>query len=465
MDKKVSWGRRTPLLTFVAAVVVLAFLWLSLGHHLRQKRQDDLAQARRDVSNIAVALAEQVSRLFTGADQVMRLMQADYRRDPAQFDLAAWVARSTSLAPIAKAVNLFDEHGVLVVSSRPDKRPGSARIDDRAEFIALARGDRGLVVGRTYPGRVSPGMVLPLFRRLEDSAGHFRGVLSVSLDPDYLARQFASLDVGADGSLALFGLDGYVRARTPIVPGMYERDVLELPSRVRVFGELRSRPAGTYRLESAFDMRLRLFGYRAVDGLPLVLSIGRSEAEVLAPFRHETLLIVCFGSIASLAILALSSTWRETAPTAARASAPSPRPKRASVACSRARPMRFSCTASHPMARFRSIASTRRQPRRERSTKHPAAESFARFCRRMSSKTPRRTLIGFSLRARLCASVAMRPRVWKTVRSSSCPCAARTTRSTGSSSTFATSAICASTRRRSPRARLATACSPRRRAT
>ena len=183
---------------------------------------------------------------------------------------------------------------------------GVPRISDRTEFQEIvAHPERGLVVGRTYRGRVSTGMVLPLFRRLEDGAGRFRGVLSVSLDPDYLVRQFASLDVGADGSLSLFGFDGFVRARTPYKPGMYDRSVLELPSRARVLSALRLAPAGTYRLESVFDQSIRIFGYRAIEGLPLVLSAGRSEAEVLAPFRHERVLALAFGVLATAAILAL----------------------------------------------------------------------------------------------------------------------------------------------------------------
>lgn len=39
-----------------AIVVVLVSLWLPLVHYLTEKRQDDLAQAQRDVTNISVML-------------------------------------------------------------------------------------------------------------------------------------------------------------------------------------------------------------------------------------------------------------------------------------------------------------------------------------------------------------------------------------------------------------------------
>ena len=146
------------------AVAALLVLWAPLLHHLQQKRSDDLAQARRDVTNISAALAEQVARLIVGADQVARLMQDDFRRDAAAFDLASWVARANSLGEVTKAINVFDERGKLVASSVP-RRPGvvAPDISDRAEFKSIAsRADAGLVVGRTYRAPVTTPKVIPL---------------------------------------------------------------------------------------------------------------------------------------------------------------------------------------------------------------------------------------------------------------------------------------------------------------
>ncbi len=298
---------RGAVVKTATVVVVLASLWLPLVHHLLEKRRDDLAQARRDVNNISGALAEQVTRLVAGVDQVTRLMQEDFKRDPRNFDLAKWTRGSTAFDGIAKAINLFDERGLLIASTLPIG-PGTDKpsIADRKEFKELAAGtSRGLVFARTYAGRVSRGMVMPLFRPLEDAAGRFRGVISVSLDPDYLTRQFSSLDVGRDGSLALFGLDGYVRARTPSVPGMYEFSVADLVSRKVPFAGIVHLTSATYQLDSAFDGRTRIYGYRLVGGLPLFLTVGRSMEEVLAPFRREVVLAVTFGGGASVALLSL----------------------------------------------------------------------------------------------------------------------------------------------------------------
>ena len=302
-----SVGRRRSELCMIALIgAILVTFWLTLLLQLSRSHDNALAQARRDVTNLSIALAEEVSRLVLGADQIMLLMQEDYARAPERFAFDDWMSRSTVLKSVAKQVAVFDDTGALVTSQVPLRGAGERpSIAGTAEFRALAgKAEGGLVVGRTGRASVIEGMAFPLLRRLSDDKGGFRGVLAVYLDPDYLARHFGALDVGVGSSVALVGEDGFVRARTPFAAGMFERPLLDENARRQAFTSKRS--AGSYQRKSVFEDVTRIFGYRALDGLPLILSSGMSEAEILAPVWREAKGVGLFGLVATALILGLT---------------------------------------------------------------------------------------------------------------------------------------------------------------
>ncbi|MER2265304.1 ATP-binding protein [Methylobacterium oxalidis] len=281
---------KAQALPLAGGLLVIALVWIRVCMHLNYSYEIELEQGRRDVANLSVALAEQVSRLIEGADQVMRLVQADFAEDPDKFDFATWMKRSTSLKEAAVQIAIFDERGDLVASRNPNPDPNAARpnVSDRAYFRFLAdHPEAGLYVDRTLLGRINARWAFQLARRLVRPDGTFAGVFLVALDPEYIARHFRALDVGERGSVALFGVDGYVRARSPAAPGMYEVNATKINTGAGVFEHLKRARTGTYQVQSAFDGTTRIFGYRTLEHLPLVVTVGKSRDEVLAPFEYE----------------------------------------------------------------------------------------------------------------------------------------------------------------------------------
>ncbi|MCJ2040113.1 PAS domain S-box protein [Methylobacterium sp. J-059] len=298
-------GRLPQALVATGGLVFLALVWLGLLFHLEQRREGEMLQARRDVLNLSIALAEQVSRLIEGVDQVMRLIEADYADDPETFDFARWSKRATMLAESARQIAIFDANGDLVATR--DAVPSAlsrTNVADRPYFRSLADNpEAGLYVGRTIRGRLMDTFTFNLARRLTRPDGSFGGVLMVAVDPDYLARRFKALDVGADAVVGLFGRDGYVRIREPAMPGMYERDLSRRLDGQGLFARLSEAPAGTYAVESGLDGRARIFGYRATENLPLVVTVGKSVEVVLAPLVAERRNALAVGAVASAVIL------------------------------------------------------------------------------------------------------------------------------------------------------------------
>ena len=289
----------------IGGLAVILLLWAGVSYHLRFRQDTVREGAHRDVRNLSIALEQQVERLLVSVDQTMRFMQDDLARDPERFDVGRWMTRSTALEGVASQIAMFDTTGALVASRTP-LPPGAAPINvrDRAYFRALSgAADPGLYVDRTFRGRITGRYALQLARRLAGPDGGFAGVLVVSVDPDYIGKQFEAIDVGRGGSVALFGRDGYIRARVPMSPGMYEVDATAVATGKGVFAHLAEAPSGTYELESAFDHTPRIFGYRAVGTLPLVVTVGKSLEWVMAPFEVERRRALWAGAALTLALV------------------------------------------------------------------------------------------------------------------------------------------------------------------
>lgn len=300
-------GRALKGAVGLTGAAIIGLFWAGLLYHLDRRQASVFDAARGEVSNLAVALEGQVERLIVGADQAMRFAQGDYARNPTAFDLEAWARRANSLDDVAVQVAMADERGDIV-ATKAGPVPGGARVNvsDQAYFGAhAARDDLGLYIDRAVRDRVTGRYAVQLARRLSRSDGSFAGVIVVSLDPGYLEGQFRTLDVGENGSVTLLGRDGHVRARSPAAEGMYERSLRDTPAGQALFEHLDASASGTSRLISALDGSERLFAYRRLTSLPLVVSVGKSVAETLRPYRAERDRALAIGAGLTGVVLAL----------------------------------------------------------------------------------------------------------------------------------------------------------------
>ena len=304
----VAQGRQVAIV--LIGLIMIGFVWLGIFYHLCARENTIRQQAHRDVLNLSVALEKHVQRLLVSADQVMRFIADDLAHNPETFDFQAWMRRSTSLEEIANQISFYNELGELL-GSRSPLAPGTPRFNvrDRAYFQALAANpDLGLYVDRTMRGRITGRYVLQTARRYNRPDGSFGGVIVTSINPDYLAQQFASLDVGQQGSVAVLGQDGFLRARFPQTEGMYERNVTTMRAGKDLLSYLRESPAGTYEVESGFDGVSRIIGYRAVGTYPLIVTVGKSVNEVLAPFHVERARAIAIGLLMTALLLGVLLT-------------------------------------------------------------------------------------------------------------------------------------------------------------
>ena len=297
MRSKVRW---TQGLICATGLLLLALFWIGTTVHFSLRTDAAVSQARRDAGNLAMALEKQTERAIKGLDQTILFIKADYEKSGGDFDLNAWTRKAPLLNPLALQVAIIDSDGMLKDTSLgvPAK---PIDLSDREHFRMHTDRDTGLFISKPVLGRVSGQWSVQLSRRLEKADGSFDGVLVVSASPNYIARFLASVDIGRDGAVTLIGRDGYIRAHATGMGELYGRRIADSP----LFDELKHSATGMYRARSVIDGVERIYAYRAVDETSLVVSVGISVEELLAPIRGDTVAFHTYGGIGTICFIGL----------------------------------------------------------------------------------------------------------------------------------------------------------------
>ena len=275
-------GRWLQATILVVGAIVIAFAWGGLLAYFSARERTVIVGIEQDTSNLAIALEKQTERTILGIDQVMRLMKEDFETKPSAFDMDRWSARTRAvLNNLSIQMSIIDGGGRLLFNSLGSS-DRSVDYRDREHFRVHVDKDAGLFISRPVIGRVSGKPSIQLTRRLSDlKDGHFLGVLVISLDASYINDFLSGLDLGRESAVALFGHDGYLRARAS--EGSTTNDFYqERFTEARVPWMASEVKSGIYRRVSLIDGIDRIFGFRRLATLPLVVVVGESPRDAIA---------------------------------------------------------------------------------------------------------------------------------------------------------------------------------------
>ena len=182
--------------------------------------------------------------------------------------------------------------GVIIAATR-ERSLSRVGFSDREYFrIHVDSKADELFISKPVFGRTSGKWVLLLSRAVRAADGSFQGVISASLDPSYLAKFYGSIDVGQDGAIFLAGLDGVVRASAGFKKEVIGGSMLGS----QLFSRLSRADTGSFLTGGSQDGIKRFASYRVVNGFPLVVYVGESEAEVLANYWRARRLYFAAGA-------------------------------------------------------------------------------------------------------------------------------------------------------------------------
>ncbi|MRW90160.1 EAL domain-containing protein [Duganella sp. FT80W] len=173
-------------------------------------------------------------------------------------------------------ITFVDPKGNAIATSTGDKVLG-ASYADRDYFKVHVRNTYPgkLFIGEPAVGKVSKKRLFFLSRRVESAKGEFLGVVVAPLNVDRYINVFQNSRFDSDISISLVHGGGKVIARVPNSDQAFARDL----SSTALFDNVRRTSTGTYKTVSVIDKLSRVFSYRVIDGLPLIIVVGSNDDE------------------------------------------------------------------------------------------------------------------------------------------------------------------------------------------
>ncbi len=309
-----SWLRIRPRhaikwLLSLSAAITLGLLG-SGAALLLDARHDAWRQARQASDNLTVTLARDIASniemfdlALLSAMEASRLPGIDQAspeiRQMAMFGMTAGTAYLGALL-------IVGPDGNIVANSTGYRLP-PRNFADREWFLAHRdRPDLGLFISRPFASRLRNGdPAIAISRRLSGPDGSFAGVVSDALRLAYFKDLFDKLNLGNAGSITLFRDDGRVLMRRPFRPGDIDADLGQSHTFLQMTGG-----AGTFADRAALDGVLRLYTYRRVGDLPLVLTVAIAVDDVYAAWTRKALGIGAVLSILCCSTMGLCLLFR-----------------------------------------------------------------------------------------------------------------------------------------------------------
>ena len=251
-----------------------------------------LAGGRERSAVLALVLEEQTRRSVQAIDLSLSDIVETLRQLPGTPDhdptLTKRLRSRLNELLYVRAFFVVGADGFLIQDTDADTPKVS--LADRDYFKThVDRPDTGLYIGSPLKSRsAGTPWFLSVSRRITLDDGRFYGVAVAALEPKYFATFYSQIGTGADGSVTLLHRSGTIIARYPD----HERGVgLSLANERLLAVELPARNTGSYVETSKVDGQERLFSYRAVAPLPLVVVVGLSREVLLADWWNKLKLI------------------------------------------------------------------------------------------------------------------------------------------------------------------------------
>jgi signal transduction histidine kinase len=295
--------RMRKLVIFAVAVGLLVLLGTLRWNDIRASRAEALQTATGRASSLALVLAQYLEGTFAAGDAALRQLALHSRRIGGPAGPASeWVPILTSARAGLNgigAISVVDSSLVIRHSTRPDIVGQNRQGDPYIAATLMEEGDN-LFVGSPFKSPAVNRYLIPIGRRLTDSADKVEGAVIASFLPQELRAFFQSLNVGRDGRVWIFHTAGQILIEEPSPV-----DPMGQPASTNaVFAEaVRSTaPSGTVDAALEPDGPRMVSAYRRVADLPLVVAVSLDVNEVLIPYRREVRAFVANFSVISVVV-------------------------------------------------------------------------------------------------------------------------------------------------------------------
>jgi PAS domain S-box-containing protein len=309
MHSKTTPDRRLPTsrgLAVIAAVLV-AITIAAGGILVWDQRNGAIENAQHDLTDLGIVLADQTTRSFQAVDLVLRDTGAEVQRRgverPEQLRellgteaVHAFLQDHLKHLPQADSIGLIGADGTLVNLSRLWPVP-DLNLADRDYFRQLRdHQESDTVISDPVKNRLTGTWTLLVGRRLTAPDGAFLGVVSSTIQLNYLEDFYKTIASHEDRSVSVLRRDGTLIVR---FPHLEDRIGQKFPAGAPFHTSIAA-GGGLYRSPSALDGVARWVSIHPLRDYPLVISFTQSERAILAGWWHQSVLIG-IGALAAIA--------------------------------------------------------------------------------------------------------------------------------------------------------------------
>jgi signal transduction histidine kinase/DNA-binding NarL/FixJ family response regulator len=294
-------GRDASRIAAVAAgLCAIAVIWAGIFASLAAERAEALHGAALNAENLARAFEENIVRTFSSLDQSLRTLRRAYAKNQPHFDIDDWATGTRAMTEMTTQFAVTDRDGIVVAGTLTGPHD-HVDLSSRPHFQAQRNspGD-DLFIGQPVVGQSSRKLVVVVSRKLLAPNGTFGGIVLASLDIDYLARFYRSVDLGKDGIVRLVGQDGVVRVRGGGHPAEDRAAVGQKTTTQHLLAHFAHSAAGEFTAPSQTDGIRRIFAYRGTRGFPLIVQVGIGETEALARYTEDARDQYVLGGVATI---------------------------------------------------------------------------------------------------------------------------------------------------------------------
>jgi len=288
----------THKLWWAIGVLLVAIMAAFQVYDVLRRRAIVLETTERNYASLARSLAEQTDRLLLSVDTALKETAAG-DTSPRSIPSNRLLRQRMSGLPQLRGLLVLGADGKLLASA------GAQQLISIADRVYP-----GLVHDQTTNSYVSPALrqgdgkslILPIARRIATSDGKLRGVSVAFLDLDYVARAYASVDLGPGTEIVWLNLEGRVVARFPDNGGELGQLFVEKSTLARGLSVDRGNTAVGHARRDGRDIT---FARQPLAVLPVALVASVDNATVLKPWNVQAIHSAVRTSLFCLSVLLL----------------------------------------------------------------------------------------------------------------------------------------------------------------
>ncbi|WP_175916034.1 MULTISPECIES: sensor domain-containing diguanylate cyclase [unclassified Burkholderia] len=296
-----------PQTIVVIGIVIACALMGLCVLQLFQSRNDALERASETSRNLGLIAERDIERNFELYDLSLQAVIAGLQRHDVMAAPAglrrAVLFDNAMTAQFLGSMLVLDAGGNIVLDSANDV-PRHGNFADRKYFtVHRDNPDAGLYVSDPFTSRLRGGSPsIGLTRRISNPDGSFAGIVLIAVNLEYFHHLFAGLSLGQHGSISLIGNDGVMVMRQPYDVHTIGRNI----SQAATFKRFQAAREGVFSETSVLDGVRRLYYFRHLPKLPLIIMVAEAEQDIYAAWRHRAVTIGALVATFGAAFIAVS---------------------------------------------------------------------------------------------------------------------------------------------------------------